>query len=144
MAGGYEVTHIYFSVISRMHMNLINLYHSTCQSWKFCAIFECIHAPSESFAVYNSVKCLLSSAYLDFLSLNYFSSVGSLQRLGIVQLIPTMFQKFIYCRNHKPKEIISGYVGSGTPLGFNRHKNCFNQRQKRRWFPPFSMRKGVL
>ena len=156
-------------MISRMHMNIVDSYHSIYLEWTGCAHLEFLNAPSEPVAFDTSVKlihilhCLseklyilqgvykvtfififISLAHLDLLSLNYLSSICSRQRLVIVKLIPPMFQYLLYYRIHKPKEMVSGYVISEPHLGYNIYIHCLNQSQKWRWFSPFTTRRRGL
>ena len=87
---------------------------------------------------------MLSLAHLDLIVFNYVYAIGSWKRLCLGLWLTQIFQNFLYCRSHKPKDIISGYVRYVHTQGSNIHKHCFNKMQQRRWFPLFSTRKGGL
>ena len=55
-ADGFEITHIYISVIYRINTNIVDVYHSTCPEWNFFDTLEFIDSPSDSVEVGTSIK----------------------------------------------------------------------------------------
>ena len=88
-----------------------------------------------------------SNTYFYFLFRRHiwtFSLLSSPPSIGSCQRIGTIFQKLLYYRQHKLKDIISGYLWSGTSLRSNGYKHWFNQRNEWILFTTFSMRRGGL
>ena len=61
-----------------------------------------------------------------------------------MQVIPQMFQRFMYYRNHKPKDMVSGYVEYGPPLGYNRRKYWFILKSEMEMISYLFMRRGII